>query len=217
MAITRRVFVSAAMAAPLVSQVGGVGTAGAEQFSDGPRYTALDGLAELRMSDFTLRQLATQDIRLEALEPATPIMGNGRTEGVKLVPEYATGTITPLGQPGEGSGRMLGGVALADSDTRMEITDLQGLMPDGIVSALLKVDDEWLGRLPLYTSDLGAVRLSLTPGPPGQPIAVQGSGIPGTLTQEGVDVFTKAFGTALFTTRDTVFTASVQGKAWPLP
>lgn len=217
MAITRRVFVSGAMAAPLATQMGSAGAAAA-QLGD-QVLTALDGLTELRLTDFALEQLATQGIQVQTVEPATPIMGTDcqRVEGLKLTPEYASGTVTATGQLGKGSGRVLGGVVLSNSKACMEIADIRGSASDGLVLAFLKVNEQWLGELPLYAADLGAVKLSLQPGTPGQPIVVKGSGIPVTPTQQGVDAFAKAFGTALFTPKDAVFTAAVQGNAWPLP
>jgi hypothetical protein len=215
MAITRRVFVSGSMAAPLVAPLAGAGSANA---AGEQTLTALDGLAELRLTDLALKRLAGQGIGVHAVDPATPILDtDGATVGVKLTPEYASGTILATGQPGKGSGRAHGGVVLSNSLARMEITDIRGSVPDGVVLAFLKVNDEWLGELPLFSSDPSAVRLSLQPGTPGQPILVSGHGIPVTPTQEGVDEFTNAFGTALFTTKDTVFTASGHGNAWPVP
>ena len=218
MAITRRVFVSGAMAAPLAAQLGGAGAAAGEQRSD-QKLTLLDGLAELRVTDFALKQLATQGITMQAVAPATAIMGSdGKTvQGVKLIPEYTTGTVTLTGRPSAGIGRVLGGVVLANDKARMEITEIRGGLPDGRVFAFLKVGDQWLGELPLYATDPGKIQLSLKMGVPGKPTTVQGSGIPVTPTQEGLDAFTKAFGTALFTTKDPVFIASAEGNAWPLP
>ncbi|WET83482.1 hypothetical protein P3102_15700 [Amycolatopsis sp. QT-25] len=219
MAITRRIFVSGAVAAPLVAQLGGSGSAVATAQPGDQNLTVLNGLAELQLTDLALKQLATQGIRMQAVAPATAIMGSdGRTvQGVKLTPEYTTGTVKPTGQPGTGRGRVFGGVVLVNDKARMEISGLRGGLPDSRVFAFLKVGDEWLGELPLYTADPSKVRLSLKTGAPGQPTAVQGSGISVTPTQEGLDAFSKAFGTALFTTKDTVFTASAQGNAWPLP
>lgn len=206
------------MAAPLVAQLGGTGSAGAAEQLGDQALTLLDGLAELQLTDLALKQFATQGIQMQAVAPATAIMGgDGKTvQGVKLTPEYATGTVSLTGQPRVGSGRMLGGVVVSNDKARMEITDIRGGLPDGRVFAFLKVGDQWLGKLPLFTMDPSKIQLSLKVGILGQPTTVQGSGIPLTPTQEGIDAFTKVFGTALFTTKDTVFTVSVQGRAWPL-
>lgn len=207
------------MAAPLVAQWAGAGSADAAGQPGEQTLTALDGLAELRLTDLALKRLAARGIGVQAVDPATPILATDGTTvaGVKLTPEYAGGTILATGQPGKGSGRAHGGVVLANSVARMEITGIRGSVPDGVVVAFLKVNDEWLGELPLFASDPGAVRLSLQPGTPGQPILVSGNGIPVTPTQEGVNEFASAFGTTLFTTTDTVFTASGHGSAWPVP
>ncbi|KAA2257526.1 hypothetical protein F0L68_24825 [Solihabitans fulvus] len=207
------------MAAPLAAQLGGpAATAAVQQLGD-QTLTVLGGLAELRLTDLALKQLATQGITVQAVAPATAIVGSdGSTvEGVQLTPEYVTGTVSATGQPSKGNGRAQGGVVLSNSRARMEITEIRGSVPDGVVLAFLKVNDQWLGELPLYVTDPSKVQISLTTGAPGQPVAVRGSGIPVTPTQQGVDAFTKAFGTALFTMKDTVFTASGQGTAWPLP
>ncbi|SDP80900.1 hypothetical protein SAMN05421507_11581 [Lentzea jiangxiensis] len=173
----------------------------------------------MRLTEVARERLATERIEVQAVAPATAIVGADGTTvvGVKLPPEYSTGTISPVGQPGKGSGRALGGVVLRNAKARMEITGIRGSVPDGRVHAFLKIGDEWVGELPLYASDVSAVRLSVEPGAPGQPTTIKGSDIPITPTQEGVDAFTKAFGVALFTMTDTVFTASGSGRAWPVP
>lgn len=219
MAITRRVFVSGAMAAPLAAQLAGAGSAAAAEQVGGLTLTVLDGLAELQLTDLALKQLATQGIQVQAVAPATAIIDSDGTtvRGVKLTPEYATTTVTLTGQPSAGGGRLHGGVVLVNSKARMEITEIRCSMPDGQIFAFMKVNDEWLGELPVYVSDPSAMRLSVQLGTPGVPVAVGGSGIPITPTQKGADAFTAAFGVPLFTTEDTVFTAAGHGTAWPLP
>jgi len=209
------------MAAPFLAQMGGVAaatTTGADQVGD-LTFTYLDGIGELRLTGFALKQLATEQIEMQAVAPATTITGtDGKTvEGIKLAPEYGTGTVTATGQPSRGSARMLGGAVLQNSKARMEIAGIRGSLPDGRIFAFLKVNDQWLGELPLYIGDPSTVRLAVQPGLPGQAATVKGSGIPVTPTQEGADAFKQAFGVALFTTKDTVFTASGDGHAWPMP
>ncbi|MFB9908939.1 hypothetical protein [Allokutzneria oryzae] len=218
MAVTRRVFVSGAMAAPFLAQLGAAAPANANPAVD-VAFTLVDGLSEMRLTELALKRLAAEKIDVQAVAPATPIVGADGTTvvGVTLPPEYGTGTVTPLGQPGKGTGRVLGGVVLRSSKARMEITGIRGSVPDGRIFAFLKVNDEWVGELPLYASDPSAVRLSVQPGSPGQPTVLKGSGIPITPTQEGVDAFTETFGVALFAVTDKVFTASGAGRAWPLP
>ncbi|MCG8927762.1 hypothetical protein [Lentzea sp. CC55] len=218
MAITRRMFVSGAMAAPVLAQLHGATSANASPTADAA-FTLLDGLGEMRLTEVARERLATENIEVQAVAPATPVVGADGTTvvGVKLPPEYSTGTISPVGQPGKGSGRALGGVVLRNAKARMEITGIRGSVPDGRVHAFLKIDDEWVGEVPLYAGDVSAVRLSVEPGAPGQPTTIKGSDIPITPTQEGVDAFTKAFGVALFAMTDTVFTASGSGRAWPVP
>ncbi|SDF42699.1 hypothetical protein SAMN05216553_101586 [Lentzea fradiae] len=218
MGITRRVFVSGAVAAPLVAQLGVTGVAHAAAPGD-QRLTALDGLAELRLTDVARTRLADNGIQVQAVAPATPITGaDGTTvEGVKLTPEYATGTVTALGQPGQGSGRALGGIVLSNSVARMEMAGMRVLLPEGVVFGFLKVDDDWVGELPLYAADPATMRVDLQAGAPGQPVVVRGNRIQAKPTREGVEAFTDAFGVALFTTDDVVFAAAVQGNAWPLP
>ncbi|WP_156753571.1 hypothetical protein [Actinokineospora pegani] len=218
MTVTRRIFVSGAMAAPFLAQLGGAAPASAASALD-TTFSLLDGSCEMRLTELARTRLASEEIELQAVAPATAVLGaDGTTvEGVSMPPEYATGTISPLGRPGAGSGRMLGGVVLRNSKARLEIAGIRGSVPDGRIFAFLKVDDEWLGEQPLYASDPSAMRLSVEPGAPGKPTALKGSGIPLTPTQEGVDVFTEAFGVALFTVADRVFTASGTGRAWPVP
>ncbi|PWW63394.1 hypothetical protein [Actinokineospora spheciospongiae] len=218
MTVTRRVFVSGAMAAPFLAQLGGAAPATASAPLD-TTFSLLDGLGEIRLTELALSRLAAEEIEVEAVAPATALMGADGTTvvGVTLPPEYATGTVNPLGQPAKGSARVSGGVALQNSKARMEITSIRGSMPEGRISAFLKVDDEWIGEQPLYAADPSAVRLSVQPGAPGQPTTLKGSGIPITPTQEGVDAFTEAFGVALFAVTDRVFTASGTGRAWPVP
>ncbi|WP_157528389.1 hypothetical protein [Nocardia sp. NRRL S-836] len=218
MAITRRMFVGGAMAAPVLAQLHGEASANASPTADAT-FTLLDGLGEMRLTDVARERLATQQIEVQALAPATAITGADGTTvvGVKLPPEYSTGSISPVGQPAKGSGRALGGVVLRNSKARMEIAGIRASVPDGRVFAFLKINDQWVGELPLYASDVSAVRLSVQPGAPGQPTVIKGSDIPITPTQEGVDAFTKAFGVALFAVTDTVFTATGGGRAWPLP
>lgn len=217
MAINRRVFASGALAVPLAAQLAGAGAASAQVGSQ--NLTVLQGLAELRMTDLAHERLVAEGIRMQAVAPATAIMGSDGTtvRGVALTPEYATGTITLTGQPGKGSGRVRGGVVLANSRASMEIAEIRGSAPGGEVFAFLKVDEQWIGELPVYYSDLSAMRLSVQPGTVVQPVTIKGNGIPFTLTRQGVAAFTEAFGVELFTTEDTIFTASVQGTAWPLP
>lgn len=213
MAVTRRLFVSGAMAAPLLGHVGGTAQAAGD-----PAFTLHDGLGELRVTDLARTRLAAAGIEIQAVEPAVPIADpDGAVTGVRMTPEYATGTIALTGQPGAGSARLEGGVVLVSPTARMEITGIRGSLPDNRVHAFLKVNDQWLGELPLYTGDPAAVRLSVVPGVPGKPTVIKGSGIPITPTQEGLDAFTEAFGTTLFTTTDVVFTSSGEGTAWPLP
>ncbi|SDN03319.1 hypothetical protein [Allokutzneria albata] len=216
MAVTRRVFFSGAMAAPFLAQLGG--TAQANPAVD-VKFTLLSGLGEIRLTELALKRLATEQIQVQAVAPAAPILGaDGKTvEGVTLTPEYATGTIDALGRPGTGSGRALGGVVLRNATARMEITGMRTSAPDGRIFAFLKVNDEWVGELPLYVSDPGAMRLSVEPGLPGKPTTLKGSGIPVTPSQEGIDAFAEAFGVALFTLTDKVFTASGSGLGLPLP
>ncbi len=173
----------------------------------------------MRLTEFGLKQFATETIAMTAVAPATAVTGaDGTTvEGVNMPPEYGTGTVSPLGQPGKGSGRLLGGVVLQNPKARMEITGIRGSVSDGRVFAFLKVNDQWVGELPLYVGDPTAVRVSVLLGVPGKPTILKSTDIPITLTQEGVDAFTQAFGAALFTVADTVFTASGTGNAWPLP
>ena len=213
MAVTRRLFVSGAMAMPILGQLGGTAQAAAD-----PAFTLLDGLGELRTTELARTRLAAAGIDIQAVAPAVPITGpDDRVTGVKMTPEYATGTIALTGRPGTGSARLEGGVVLVSPTARMEITGIRGSLPDNRVFAFLKVNDEWVGELPLYTGDPAAVRLSVSPGAPGKPTVIKGSGIPITPTQEGLDAFADAFGTALFTTADVVFTSSGEGTAWPLP
>ena len=206
------------MAAPFLAQLGGATPAGASPAVD-VKFTLLNGLGEIRLTELARKRLATEKIEVQAVAPATPILGaDGTTvEGVKLPPEYATGTVNALGQPGEGSGRALGGVVLRNAKARMEITGIRTSVPDGRIFAFLKVNDQWVGELPLYVSDPSAVRLSVEPGLPGKPATLKGSDIPITPSKEGVDAFTKAFGVALFTETDKVFTASGTGLGLPLP
>ncbi|WP_424185384.1 hypothetical protein ACOBQX_26295 [Actinokineospora sp. G85] len=218
MTVTRRVFVSGAMAAPFLAQLGGATPAAASSPLD-TTFSLLDGSCEIRLTELARTRLAAEGIKVQPVAPSTAVLGaDGKTvEGVTMPPEYATGTISPLGQPGQGAGRMLGGVVLRDSKARMEITGIRGSVPDGRIFAFLKVDDEWLGEQPVYASDPSAMRLSVEPGAPGKPTTLKGSGIPLTPTQQGVDAFADAFGVALFTVADKVFTASVTGRAWPVP
>jgi hypothetical protein len=213
MAVTRRLFVSGAMAMPLLGQMGGTAHAAAD-----PAFTLLDGLGELQTTELARTRLAAEGIEIQAVAPAVPITGaDGAVTGVRMTPEYATGTIALTGRPGAGSARLEGGVVLASPMARMEITGIRGSLPDNRVFAFLKVNDEWVGEVPLYTGDPAAVRLSVVPGVPGKPTVIKGSGIPITPTQEGLDAFAEAFGTTLFTTTDVVFTSSGEGTAWPLP
>ncbi|WP_086821056.1 hypothetical protein [Allokutzneria sp. NRRL B-24872] len=218
MAVTRRIFFSGAMAAPFLAQLGSGAPANASTTLD-VRFTVLNGLGEIRLTELARTRLAGENIVVEAVAPAAPVLGaDGKTvEGITLPPEYATGSITALGQPSAGSGRALGGVVLRNARARMEITGIRTSVPDGRIFAFLKVDDQWVGELPLYVSDPSAVRLSVEPGLPGKPTALKGSGIPITPSKDGVDAFTKAFGVPLFTETDKVFTASGSGLGLPLP
>lgn len=219
MAVTRRLFVSGAVAAPLLGQMGGTAAAAAATGSAAdPAFTLLDGLSELQATELALTRLASEGIEIQAVEPAVPITGaDARVVGVRMTPEYANGTIALTGQPGSGSGRLLGGAVLTSPTARMEITGIRGSLPDNRIFAFLKVNDQWVGELPMYTGDPAAVRLSVLPGTPGKPTVIKGSGIPLTPTQEGLDAFAGAFGTALFALTDVVFTSSGEGNAWPLP
>ncbi|MFC4852681.1 hypothetical protein [Actinophytocola glycyrrhizae] len=204
------------MAAPLLGQLGG--TAAAAGSAADPAFALLDGLSELRVTDLALTRLASEGIAIQAVEPAVPISGaDGAVVGVRMPPEYATGTIALTGEPGTGGARLRGGVVLVSADARMEITGIRGSVPDNRVFAFLQVNDEWVGELPLYTWDPAAVRLSVLPGAPGKPTVIKGSGIPVTAAQEGLDAFAEAFGATLFAPTDVVFTTSVEGNAWPLP
>lgn len=215
MAIIRRIFASGTMATSLFSTPGrdAVAQVGEQTF------TYLEGLGELRLTDFALKQLATQKIVVQAVAPATAITGtDGKTVvGIKTKPEYGTGTVTVTKKPSKGSGRASGGAVLLNSKARMEIAGIRGSVPDGRIYAFLKVNDQWLGEVPLYSTDPSAVQLSIGLEVPPKPVTMKASGIPVKPTQEGVDAFTKAFGTALFTPKDTVFTAAADGLVWPLP
>jgi hypothetical protein len=209
------------MAAPFLAQLAGgtpVNATPADRAVD-QAFALLDGLSVMRLTEFALRQFATETIAMTAVAPATAVIGaDGMTvEGVNMPPEYGTGTVSPLGQPRKGSGRLLGGVVLQNLKARMEITGIRGSVSDGRIFAFLKVNDEWVGELPLYVGDPAAVRLSVQLGVPGQPTILRSTNIPIALTQEGVEAFATAFGTSMFTVTDTVFTASGTGNAWPLP
>lgn len=99
MAVTRRLFVSGAMAMPLLGQMGGTAHAAAD-----PAFTLLDGLGELRATELARTRLAAEGIEIQAVAPAVPITGaDGAVTGVKMTPEYATGTIALTGRPSAGS------------------------------------------------------------------------------------------------------------------
>ncbi|RJQ85444.1 hypothetical protein [Amycolatopsis panacis] len=187
-------------------------------------FTYLDGSGTLQVTDSALKQLAKEQIVLQAVPPATAVMGGTGKKtvvGIQTKPEYGTGTVdllsTTTGRPLKGSGRARGGAVLTNSKARMEIAGIRGSVPDGKIYAFLKVNDQWLGEVPLYSTDPSKVQLAIEPGVPSQPVKMTASDIPVTPTQEGVDAFTKAFGIALFTPKDIVFTASANGLVWPLP
>lgn len=206
------------MAAPFAAQFAGAGAGVADAAVD-PAFTVLGGLSELRLTELALNRLASQAIEVQAVAPATTITGadGNSVVGVKLTPEYATATITRTGQPSRGIGRLRGGVVLVNSTARMEVTEIRGSVPDGLIFAFLKVDDQWVGELPLYSADPSTVRLDVLPGAPGQPTTLRSNGVPVKPTQDAVDAVMEAFGVALFTVNDPVFTASGVGTAWPLP
>ena len=216
MTVTRRIFVSGALATPFLAQLGGAAPANATVAT---AFSLLDGLSEIRFTESALKRLAAEKIEIQPIAPATALLGaDGTTvEGVKLPPEYANGTLDPLGQPVKGSGRLLGGVVLQNAKARVEIVGIRASVPDGRIFAFLKVNDQWIGELPLHASDPSAVRLSVEPGAPGSPTTLKGSGIPITPTPEGADALAKAFGVVLFPVSDTVLTASGTGRAWPVP
>src|SRR5690349_8650862 len=133
MAVTRRLFVSGAMAMPLLGQMGGTAQAAAD-----PVFTLLDGLGELRATEVARTRLAAAGIEIRAVEPAVPITGaDGVVTGVRMTPEYATGAIALSGRPGAGSARLEGGVVLVSPTARMEITGIRGSLPDNRVFAFL--------------------------------------------------------------------------------
>jgi hypothetical protein len=218
MDFTRRVFVSGALAASFLTTLSGEAEAVPGVPLD-PAFTVLDGLSELRFTDLALQRLRSLGITVYAVAPATVITGaDGVTvEGISMQPEYGTFALSPDGRPSKAAGRGQGGVGLRSGQASMEIADIRGDLTDNKVHAFLKVNDQWLGELPLYTGDPSQVRLALSPGAPNQPSTIKGTNIPVTPTQEALDAFEKAFGSSLFTTQDTVFTASGQGHAWPLP
>lgn len=215
MAVTRRVFVSGAMATSLLALPA---RDAAAQVGD-QAFTYLDGLGQLRLTDSALAQLATQKITVQAVAPATAITGSDGTTvvGITTSPEFGVGTVSVTGHASQASGRARGGVVLANASARMEIAEIRGSVPENLVYGFLKVNDVWVGEVALYAFDAGAVQLSVQPGSLGLPTTMQASGIPVTPTQAGADAFTNAFGTALFTTKDTVFLASAQGHVFPLP
>ncbi|TQI94460.1 hypothetical protein FB471_6625 [Amycolatopsis cihanbeyliensis] len=219
MEFTRRIFFSGAMAAPLLGQLGGGAATAAEGTEAGTAFALIDGLSELRLTTLALERLREEGIEVQAVAPASEILGaDGSTvEGVTMPPEYGRVVIDLSGQPTDGRGRVRGGVRLRSEQTSMEITEVRGDLSDGRIFAFLKVNEDWVGEVPLYATDPAAVRLDLRPGAPTKPTTLRGSDVPITPTEEGLAAFEDAFGTSLFTATDVVLRGSGEAGAWPVP
>jgi hypothetical protein len=218
MDITRRIFVSGAMAMPFL---GKIGTADATENSPAlnPTFTVLSGLSELRLTEHALNRLREIGVAPYAVAPAETIAGPDGTSvvGVRLPAEHGRMSIGLGGRPVTALARALGGVGLRGDGASMEIVGIHGNAADGRVLAFLKVNNLWQGEFPVYQITLDEVRLVTEPGLPNNPTKITASAVPLRPAQEGLDAFAATFGSPVFTVDDVVANSRAEGLCWPLP
>jgi hypothetical protein len=221
MDITRRVFVSVAMAAYFLGKVGAADAAAMTTSNSGlyPTFAILDGFTELRLTNHALTQLGTIGVTPYALAPAEAITGPDGMSivGVKLPAEQGRLSVDVTGRPVMSMLRLLGGIGLRNGKASMEIVDLRGNAADGLVFAFLKKNETWQGELSVYWLNVDDVRLITEVGLPNNTTEIKGSAIPLRAAQEGLDVFASTFGSSLFTADDVAATSRFEVSCWPLP
>lgn len=208
---TRRSVLGAAMAAPLLAQFTGAASA-----ADDSLGTVTEGWLEIRWTAEGQALLDRFQATVEAVAPAKPVKD---AQGTGLRFPLATGQGDPsLPNPpkAHGNGRLDGGVQLRAPQGTLKVTELQGLLQDGLASGTCKVNGVEVGHRAMARPNLDKGVLQAENVPLGKPMKLRVTEVPLRPSAELVDTFNGTFGADAKVTTETVLAhATAEGVYTP--
>ncbi|TWV32551.1 hypothetical protein FRZ03_33210 [Streptomyces misionensis] len=210
MSATRRSVLGAAMAAPLLAQF--TGTAAADTAGLG---TVSDGWIEVR---WTERAQALLDRFQAVVEPVAPARLVEDAKGKAIRFPVRSGQGDPaLADPqrAHGDARLGGGVQVRTPDATVRVTDLEGVLRDGLASGKAVANGVEVGHRAVVRPEWHEGVLRTESVPLGEPMRVRIADVPLRPTPEMVEAFAGTFGKADFTTATVLGHVTAEGVYTP--
>ncbi|QMU70484.1 hypothetical protein [Streptacidiphilus sp. P02-A3a] len=214
MSTSRRVVLSAAVAAPLLAQFTGARTASASTAS-ADWGTVSSGWVEVRWTAQAQAQLDRFGAVIEAVAPAELVRD---AEGSALRFPVRSGTGDPsLGNlpQAQGDGTLDGGVAVRTADGVFQVTDLHSALQDSVASGTCTVNGVEVGHQAVAHCGLAEGLLTADGVRLGQPVQVQLSEVPLRATPQLLAAYTATFGEPAFNTDTVLAYVTAQGLYTP--
>ncbi|MDH6122554.1 hypothetical protein ABH930_006833 [Kitasatospora sp. GAS204A] len=212
MSTTRRVVLSAALAAPLLAQFTGTASGAT---ADGKWGTVSDGWVEVRWTAQAQAQLDRFEAVVEAVAPAQLVRDSGGS-AVRFPVRSGTGDASLTNLPkAQGDGVLDGGVAVRTSSGTFQLVNLESVLQDGVASGKCVVNGVDVGHHAVVRCGLAEGLLTADTVPVGLPLKVQLSEVPLRATPELLEVYTATFGTPAFTADTVLAYVTAQGVYTP--
>ncbi|MGK4585868.1 hypothetical protein [Kitasatospora sp. HPMI-4] len=212
MSATRRGVLGAALTAPLLAQFTGTasGTTAA-----GTLGTVSDGWVEVRWTPRAQEQLDRFQAVVEAVAPAR-LVTDARGTAIRFPVRSGAGDPSPA-KPSKahGNGRLDGGIAVSTPNGDVRVTELEGVLQDGLAFGRCAVNGVDIGHRSVFRPGADEGLLTTESVALGRPMKVRLAEVPLRPTPELVETFTNTFGGPAFTVDTVLAYVTAEGVYTP--
>ena len=210
MSTSRRVVLSAAVAAPLLTQFAGAGTASAATAGSG-LGTVSSGWVEVRWTAQAQAQLDRFGAVVEAVAPAELVQDSAGS-ALRFPVRSGTGDPSLANLPAaRGDGVLDGGVSVRTPNGSFQLSALESVLQDGVASGKCVVNGVDVGHQAVVRCGLAEGLLTADGVRLGQPVQVQLSEVPLRATPQLLAAYTATFGKPAFDTDTVLAYVTAQG------
>lgn len=209
---TRRAMLGGALAASFLAAGATSATAAATPAQMG---TVSDGWVEVWWTPEAEQQMERASVTVRAIEPTELVRDQDRP-GLRFPVRAAQGDPS-LTDPvsAEGEGVLEGGLVLQAPSGEISLMEMSGVLQGESVWGTYALNGVDTGMSSVFTTRIAEAKIGLVPGPAGQAVDITVSQVPLLPTAEFLEVFTRAFGTPIFTVDTVIAHVTAEGRYTP--